>query len=132
MWSGVSVRHLKKSSSHSNFNLADANEAMKKHSVPKQQGLARPYNVYNIFFILERALISQAHSVHQNPHGETPTHQQLSSSIDFCGYDGLCLPDFPPRYTGLLLPLDWYVPGKNAKRKHVATNGSEFNKRHCL
>jgi hypothetical protein len=94
----------------------------------KQQSLARPYNVYNIFFILERARLIQACD-QVAKYKTAPAKQLPSSSVDFSGYDLLYLPDLPPRYHDLLLPPDWYVPGKNAKRKHVATHGRESNKK---
>jgi hypothetical protein len=84
----------------------------------------RPYNVYNLFFILERARLIQA-CIEDVSSGTAAANQQSSTSCDFAGYDQLCLPDLPPRYHGLQLTPDWYVPGKNAKRKHVATNGRE-------
>ena len=101
-------------------------KATKNHT--KQQSLARPYNVYNIFFILERARLVRACEHAAN--GKTAPAKQLpTSSVDFSRYDLLCLPDLPPRYNGLVLPPDWYVPGKNAKRNHVATHGRESNKK---
>ncbi len=103
-------------------------KVIKNHDVIKQQSLARPYNVYNIFFILERARIVQAAIEHATNGATTPAKQLQSSSADFSGYDLLCLPDLPPRYHDLILPPDWYVSGKNAKRKHVATHGRELLK----
>jgi len=88
-----------------------------QQSVP----LARPCNVYNIFFILERARIIQQFCSGK----DAPAIQLSPSSINFFGYEQLSLPDLPPRYCDLILPPDWFVPGKNAKRKHVATNGRE-------
>jgi hypothetical protein len=101
-------------------------KATKNHT--KQQSLARPYNVYNIFFILERARLVQA-CEQAAMYKAAPAKHMPSSSADFTGYDLLCLPDLPPRYHDLLLPPDWFVPGKNAKRKHVATHGRESNKK---
>jgi hypothetical protein len=97
---------------------------MEHQIVVKPQGLTRPYNVYNIFFILERArLLEEVCAQGSNAKSRQPS----SSPVDFSEYDLLCLPVLPPRYQFLELPPDWYVPGKNAKRKHVATNGREFH-----
>ncbi len=95
---------------------------MKGCTIAVRKVLARPHNAYNIFFILERAkliqecvqegYIEKAHSIHQ-------------VSSDLRGYNQLVLPDLPPRYQDLQLPPDWYVPGRNAKRKHKATHGCE-------
>lgn len=99
------------------------------HPGAKLKHLARPYNVYNIFFILERArLIQQASVCVQAANIFTPAIQSPPSS-DCSGYELLYLPELPPRYHDLQLPPNWYVPGKNAKRKHVATNGRELNLR---
>ena len=84
----------------------------------------RPYNVYNLFFILERARLIQA-CIEDVSSGTAAAIQQSSTSYHVAGYDHLCLPELPPRYHGLQLPSDWCVPGKNARRKHVATNGRE-------
>ena len=84
----------------------------------------RPYNVYNIFFILERARLIQT-CAEVTAVGKTPEIDQSTSSCDVAGFDLLCLPDLPPRYHGVHLPPDWYVPGKNAKRKHVSKHGCE-------
>jgi hypothetical protein len=109
--------------SHSKVIAAHSMNTMENRIVVKPQSLARPYNVYNIFFILERArLIEEVCTQGSNVKSRQPS----SSPVDFFGYDLLCLPDLPPRYRFLDLPPDWYVPGKNAKRKHVATNGREF------
>ncbi len=94
------------------------------HRPIKQQQsipLSRPCNVYNIFFILERARIIQQFCAQDAP----AIQSSSSSSINYFGYELLSLPDLPPRYCDLILPPDWFVPGKNAKRKHVATNGRE-------
>ena len=97
----------------------------------------RPYNVYNIFFILERAKIAQAHEQQKKKGGKTRTvaaairEKQLASASssapgDLGGFDLVhLLPEFPPRYHDLKMPPDWYVPMGKANRKHVATNGCE-------
>ena len=88
----------------------------------------RPYNVYNIFFILERARLLQdcIRDTHHDD-GNQRKSQSLSSCCDLVGFEQLNLPELPPRYLGLQLPPDWYVPGGKAKRRHVATNGCEYS-----
>ena len=79
----------------------------------------RPYTEYNIFFQLEREYILQV-LLSVEPtyepcdvfHPETDTH-----------YKG---PRLPPRYSGLVLQNDWYVPGKarRRKRRHRKSHGA--------
>ena len=78
----------------------------------------RPYNVYNIFFLLERARLLQEASVED---AKRTTTNFLSHPDVY----PLSLPELPPRYHGLNLPSGWYMPWTKAKRKHVATNGRE-------
>lgn len=49
--------------------------------------------------------------------------KKTNAPFDLAGYDFLTLPDLPPRYQGLTLDHGWYVPGKNANRKHVKSHG---------
>ena len=86
--------------------------------------IARPHNAYNIFFILERAKLIQDCINNGKCLNENESFiQQIICSPDFRGYDHLILPELPPQYHDLQLPADWYVPGRNAKRKHKATHG---------
>jgi len=41
------------------------------------------------------------------------------------GYVGSGRPELPPRYDGIILPNDWYIPGKTRRRKrqHRASHG---------
>ena len=87
--------------------------------------LVQPLNAYNIYFMLER------HKLVDEMEGLCGTaavqhHRQIS--YDLAGYDFLTLPlpDLPPRYQNLQLPLGWFVPGKNSKRKHRKTHGCEY------
>ena len=85
--------------------------------------LAQPHNAYNIYFILERYKL-----IHEMEWscgtGAVQHHPQIS--YDLAGYDFLTLPDLPPPYQNLQLPLGWFVPGKNSKRKHRKTHGCEL------
>jgi len=85
--------------------------------------LVQPHNAYNIYFILER------HKLIEEMEGLCGTaavqhHRQISYNLT--GYDFLTLPDLPPRFQNLQLPLGWFVPGKNSKRKHRKTHGCEY------
>ena len=91
-------------------------------SATRRKVIARPHNAYNIFFILERARL--IHDCVEGGSIEKARAIHLSSS-DLRGYDQLVLPDLPQRYQDLELPPDWYVPGRNAKRKHEKTHGCE-------
>ena len=85
--------------------------------------LAQPHNAYNIYFILERYKL-----IHEMEWscgtGAVQHHPQIS--YDLAGYDFLTLPDLPPPHQNLQLPLGWFVPGKNSKRKHRKTPGCEL------
>ena len=85
--------------------------------------LFQPHNAYNIYFMLERyQLIHEMEGLCGI--AAVQNHQQIS--YDLAGYDFLPLPDLPPRFQKLQLPLGWFVPGKNSKRKHTKTHGCEL------
>ena len=75
----------------------------------------RPYTEYLIFFQIERAFILQNLGVIPSL---KPEDIFDPSDVNYGG------PALPPRYNGLKLPSDWYVPGKGRrkKREHVATH----------
>jgi hypothetical protein len=77
--------------------------------------LAQPHNAYNIYFMLER------YKLIHDMEGSCGT-----AAYDLNGYDLLTLPDLPPGFQNLQLPLGWFVPGKNSKRKHNKTHGREL------
>ena len=83
--------------------------------------VAKPYNSYNLFFILERALLIQART------GQSSTSD--SAHDDLSGYEGLeqDVPSLPPRYQHLKLSPTWFIPGKkkNVHRKHTKTHGGK-------
>lgn len=68
---------------------------------------------YNIFFQIEREYILQ-NRLEVTP--ALPADEVFTTSDP--NYEG---PELPPRYSGLVLPSDWYVPGKGRrkKRQHV-------------
>eukprot|EP00578_Thalassiosira_sp_NH16_P003852 CAMPEP_0181129878 /NCGR_PEP_ID=MMETSP1071-20121207/29560_1 /TAXON_ID=35127 /ORGANISM="Thalassiosira sp., Strain NH16" /LENGTH=573 /DNA_ID=CAMNT_0023215901 /DNA_START=98 /DNA_END=1819 /DNA_ORIENTATION=- len=94
--------------------------------VTAKKSLAQPHNCYNIFFILERQKLIQAMKGSSDGDG-TParalSENGTDSLVDLGGYGSLKLPELPQRYKDLSLENRWYVPGKNAKRKHVKTHG---------
>jgi hypothetical protein len=49
-------------------------------------------------------------------------NNEFQKSYDLDGYESLSLPNLPPRYQHLHLPMGWFVPGKNSKRKQTKSN----------
>mmetsp|Transcript_31605 Transcript_31605/g.53902 ORF Transcript_31605/g.53902 Transcript_31605/m.53902 type:complete len:268 (+) Transcript_31605:154-957(+) len=83
----------------------------------------KPYNRYNIFYILERERFLQS-----NPSYKTSiagSTAAASSPNIVTGYENLDLPDLPQRYAHLDLAFDWYMPGKRkaTKRDHKKSHG---------
>jgi hypothetical protein len=78
-----------------------------------------PHNAYNVFFTLERRRIVDMMMDASSSESES-NKQQKSYNLD--GYESLVLPDLPPRYQHLQLPMGWFVPGKNSKRKHTKSH----------
>mmetsp|Transcript_32372 Transcript_32372/g.77359 ORF Transcript_32372/g.77359 Transcript_32372/m.77359 type:complete len:505 (-) Transcript_32372:194-1708(-) len=80
----------------------------------------RPLNRFNLYYILERERLLQS-SAEYKP-GQS--NQPLPPGI-ITGYEGLELPDLPPRYSHLELPKDWFVPGKRklVRRSHRKNHG---------
>ena len=78
------------------------------------------HNAYNIYLIVERSRL-----IHEME-GSSGTAAVQNHQYDLAGYDLLPLPDLPPRFQKLQLPLGWFVPGKNSKRKHTKTHGCEL------
>jgi hypothetical protein len=74
-----------------------------------------PHNAYNVFFKLERFMIVDM--MMDASSSESESNEQ-HKSYDLDGYESLVLPDLPPRYQHMQLPMGWFVPGKNSKRKH--------------
>ncbi|EJK74621.1 hypothetical protein THAOC_03689 [Thalassiosira oceanica] len=78
----------------------------------------KPYNRYNLFFILERELILQKNN---------PTYDPLETfrAPDFLtGFEGIEMPsELPKRYSKLVLPPGWYLPGRNKRRSHTKSHG---------
>ena len=110
---GQRITHFSKLDRHqgtSDIVITNAHQGMK---------IPRPYNRYNVFFILERELLIQARKGKQTP----PT------SRSFNGYESLDLPPLPPRYRHLQSTLapNWYAPGKQklVKRKHNKSHGGK-------
>ncbi|KAL7533106.1 hypothetical protein ACHAWF_004340 [Thalassiosira exigua] len=78
----------------------------------------RPCTEYNLFFQLERAYILQV-LLHNDPcAGLRAFHPSQAS------YAGL--PPLPHRYASLVLPYDWFLSGKEQrrKRKHRKSHGA--------
>ena len=100
-------------------------------TAPAQKYLAKPHNCYNVFFILERQKLIQIQAMKYSWNGDGAPARVLNenvtdSLVEPHGYHSLGLPELPQRYKGLTLENGWYVPGKNAKRKHVKTHGRKL------
>ena len=78
---------------------------------------SRPYTDYNIFFQLEREYILQVLL-------KVEPNVDADSIFNDTG-EGYLGPPLPCRYSTLVLPNDWYVPGKalRKKRKHRKSHG---------
>ncbi len=88
-----------------------------KSSMPvSERRRPQPSNAYNVFFTLERFRLIDTMANASSSESET---NQQQKSYDLDGYESLALPDIPPRYQHLQLPMGWFVPGKNSKRKHT-------------
>ena len=81
----------------------------------------QPSNVYNVFHTLERFRLIDTMADASSTKSEA---SQLQKSYDLDGYESLALPDLPPRYQHLQLPMGWFVPGKNSKRKHTKSENN--------
>jgi hypothetical protein len=84
--------------------------------------MTKPHNAYNIYFMLERQKL-----IHEMGGlcGKAAVHHHQHISHDLPRYDSLTLPDLPPPYQNLHLPLGWFVPGKYFKQKHTKTHVCE-------
>eukprot|EP00584_Thalassiosira_punctigera_P012057 CAMPEP_0172557028 /NCGR_PEP_ID=MMETSP1067-20121228/70989_1 /TAXON_ID=265564 ORGANISM="Thalassiosira punctigera, Strain Tpunct2005C2" /NCGR_SAMPLE_ID=MMETSP1067 /ASSEMBLY_ACC=CAM_ASM_000444 /LENGTH=321 /DNA_ID=CAMNT_0013346003 /DNA_START=1 /DNA_END=966 /DNA_ORIENTATION=+ len=97
--------------------ISSSRNTVKRKDNVKSMPSPRPYTTYNIFFQLERERILQ-HDL-----GVTPDLN--SREIFDCSDEKYGGPALPSRYQDLLLPQDWYIPGKalRKKRQHRATHG---------
>ena len=69
---------------------------------------SKPYNRYNIYYILERERFLQSHLTY-NPKA-TDAYSYATANTGYESLEGL--PDLPPRYATLELSPDWYMPGE--------------------
>lgn len=101
---------------------ADANPSAAKSTTNINQKYdpceIKPYNCYNIYFILERERFLQSNSDYKRK--TTPPRSNFIT-----GYELLDMPDLPPRFENLDLPYDWYMPGKRkaVKRDRTKSHG---------
>ncbi|EJK62186.1 hypothetical protein THAOC_17213 [Thalassiosira oceanica] len=86
----------------------------------------RPLNRFNLFFILERERLL----MQMNDQGDNPAEKATEKASELppgiaTGYEGLKMPELPPRFKDLTLPDDWFVPGKRklVKRRHRKSHG---------
>mmetsp|Transcript_35325 Transcript_35325/g.59978 ORF Transcript_35325/g.59978 Transcript_35325/m.59978 type:complete len:290 (+) Transcript_35325:1-870(+) len=85
----------------------------------------KPYNRYNIYYMLERERFLQSKPNYKANANNPDTASDASSSNIITGYENLDLPDLPQRYAHLNLAFDWYMPGKRKaiKRDHKKSHG---------
>ena len=91
--------------------------SLKAKVQPKKKAVDRPYNHYNLFFILERELYVQSRGV--------ATQMSMRKTNPDSEFLNLGIPPLPPRYASITLPEDWYdhVNSRSAKRVHRKTHG---------
>jgi len=79
----------------------------------------RPCTEYNIFFQLERAFILQV-NLQAEPDSDDAAKIFHPTQPTYAG-----LPPLPRRYASLILTYDWFIPGKEQrrKRKHRKSHG---------
>ena len=93
----------------------------------------KPYNCYNVFFILERARLLEARQLGSTAASAKIARPSSPSNTDsaaaLTGYEFIEVPPLPPRYCHLetTLATNWYDPGRNKlkKRKHNKTHGGK-------
>ena len=93
----------------------------------------KPYNSYNLFFIIERAWLLETRQLGSTAASAEIARPSSSSNTDtaaaLTGYEFVEIPPLPPRYFHLEMTLatNWYDPGRNKlkKRKHNKTHGGK-------
>jgi len=118
---------------NNNSNMTD-NEITSPKNNKRAKRKPRPYNHYNLYFILERELFLQQRGIFPSTDQITPdaealrSQQVLSQSLvsivepQQVNYNDIEIPTLPSRYSSLVLPKDWFVH-KKKKRAHVKTHG---------
>jgi len=94
----------------------------------KKNSLQKPHNSYNLFFILERALLTDVGTERGLARPNKEGEQSSTLGKDhLTGYENITVPPLPPRYASIesSLPRNWYAPGRNlvTKRRHVKKEG---------
>lgn len=100
-------------STGSKLNTAKAPAGLKRKGSNGPNSGTRPYNHYNLYFILERELFLQARGVF-------PSSNSVYDIQNNYGF--IDLPPLPSRYASLVLPYEWYIH-KKKKRAHVKSHG---------
>lgn len=71
----------------------------------------RPYNRFNLFFILERELILQSNPEYKSDMRRPPF---------VTGFEDIEVPStLPARYANITIPEGWYLPGRSKARSHT-------------
>ena len=81
---------------------------------------SRPYNRYNIYFILEREniILSKGGSTKWSMSTDARESQSIKR-----GYEDLNLPPLSSRFSHLDVPDNWCISGQTKKRLHRKTHG---------
>ena len=91
--------------------------------VPKSKSkkTARPYNRYNIYFILEREnlIVGLGGSGKWSKCSKDDVNEPVKDESG----NALKLPPFPPRFAHLDVPANWCLPSKQKRRPHRRTHG---------
>ena len=125
-------KNMKTLSSTTNMSNKAHKSALKlpqKNRSKKSSTYVQAHNQYNIFFILEHKLILQSRGVFPYDAYSSTKHSQFKPDVHSRRNNeymvDLAIPPLPSRYSSLILPDDWFVPGRKKleKRKHTKTHG---------
>ena len=90
---------------------------MVKNPISKMDRIPRPYNRYNLFYILERMRILQTKGARTES-----DEKDVSASHSMIATIAATV---PPRYRNVVMPHNWYLPKPNShKRLHQKTHGA--------
>mmetsp|Transcript_25929 Transcript_25929/g.54625 ORF Transcript_25929/g.54625 Transcript_25929/m.54625 type:complete len:218 (+) Transcript_25929:58-711(+) len=72
-------------------------------------------DAFKLFVILENARFQKLKSLYLNKHVEAPINCRYDDDKPVVGnkFQGIDLPEFPPRYQHLDLPCDWFYSNRN-------------------
>ena len=108
--------------------MQSSNKILQKKAKSK---FPKPYNNYNLFFILERTRLIEAKQSGATAISDKTIRPSLHSTpTPPSAYEFIEIPPLPPRYEHLksCLAENWYDPHRNklVKRKHSKSHGGEY------